>query len=90
MVILKYCILGKFGGEKVGQIWRIICDLPTKTIQISTYNYNLGVGSIHLSNFFCQMLKTSKFAKLSPCQTFPLYGTLWYISHKKCFDISQP
>jgi len=45
-----------------------------KTIQISTYNYNLLAESIHSPNFFCQMLKTSKFVKLSPHQTFPLYS----------------
>jgi len=48
----------------------------TKTIQISTYNYNLLAESIYLPDFFCQMLKTSKLAKLSPRQTFLLYSTL--------------
>jgi len=46
----------------------------TKTIQISTYNYNLLAESIHSPNFFCQILEMSKFAKLYLCQTFPLYS----------------
>jgi len=41
-----------------------------------TISYNLLAESIHLPSFFCQMLKTSKFAKLLSCQTFPLYSTL--------------
>jgi len=62
-------IAGKFG--KFGES-SVICQ--TKTTQISTCNYDLLAESIHLPNFFCQMLKTSKFAKFYPHQTFPLYG----------------
>jgi len=58
--------MGKFGESSVIH--------QTKTIQISTYNYNLLAESIHSPNFFCQMFKMSKFAKLYPHQTFPLYG----------------
>jgi len=50
----------KFGGE-FGKSQAI---RQTKTIQISTYNYNLLAGSIPSPNFFCQILKASKFAKL--------------------------
>jgi len=62
MEIQIYCIAGKFGefGES-----SMICQ--TKTIQISTYYYNLLAESIYLPNFFRQILKTSKFAKLSRC-----------------------
>jgi len=63
-------IAGKFG--KFGKL-PLFCQ--TKTIQISTYNYNLLAESIHSPNFFCQMFKMCKFAKLLPCQTFPLYST---------------
>jgi len=49
---VEYCIAGKFGGEKVWQIWQIILDSPNQTIQISTYNYNLLAESIHLPNTF--------------------------------------
>jgi len=64
-----YRIVGKFG--KLGESSAI---RQTKTIQISTYNYNLLAESIHSPNFFCQMLKTSEFAKPYSRQTFPLYG----------------
>jgi len=66
---LNYHIAGKLG--EFGESSMIF---QTKTIQISTYNYNLLAESIHLPNFFCQMLEMSKFAKLYPCPTFPLYG----------------
>jgi len=42
-----YCIAGKFGEFSESSVIR-----QTKTIQISTYNYNLLVESIHLLNFF--------------------------------------
>ena len=67
-----YCIAGKFG--EIGELF-MICQ--TKTIQISTYNYNLLAESIHSPNFFCQMLEMSKFAKLYPCQTLPPYDTIY-------------
>jgi len=67
----RYCIAGKFG--KFGES-RAICQ--TKIIQISTYNYNLLAESIHSPNFFCQMFKTSKFAKLYSHQAFLLYSIL--------------
>jgi len=66
-----YRIAGKFGEFGKSSMIR-----QTKPIQTSTYNYNLLAESIHSPNFFCQMLKTRKFAKLYPCQTFPLYGTV--------------
>jgi len=50
-------------GRKFGESFVIH---QTKAMQISTYNYNLLAESIHLPNFFHQMLKTSKFAKPSP------------------------
>ena len=33
-----------------------------------------GESSVIRQTFFRQMLRKSKFAKVSPCQTFPLYG----------------
>jgi len=68
---LYYHIAGKFGEFGKSSV---ICQ--TKTIQISTYNYNLSTEFIHLPNFFCQMLETSKFAKLYPCYT--LLDILYY------------
>ena len=35
---------------------------------------NLLADLLIRQTFFCQMLEKSQFAKLSPCQTFPLYG----------------
>jgi len=58
----------------------------TKIIKISTYNYNLLAESIHSPNFFCQMLKTSKFTKLYTHQTFLLYGSVCPIGIEKLFD----
>jgi len=62
-------------GRKFGEFGESSVIRQTKTTQISTYNYNLLAESIHSPNFFRQMLETSKFAKLYPCQTFPLYGS---------------
>jgi len=61
-------------GRKFGEFGESPVIRQTKTIQISTYNYNLLAESIHSPNFFCQMLKTGKFTKLFHCQTFPLDG----------------
>jgi len=54
--IASYHIAGKFGESSLIR--------QTKSIQISTYNYNLLDESIHSPNFFRQMIKTSEFAKL--------------------------
>ena len=40
---------------------------------VITINYLLADLLIR-QTFFCQMLETSQFAKLSPCQSFSLYG----------------
>jgi len=61
-------------GRKFGEFGDLSVIHQTKTIQTSTYNYNLLAESIHSPNFFHQMLEMSKFAKLYPCQTFPLYS----------------
>jgi len=58
----KYVVPGKFGKFAIGKSSLIH---QTKTIQISTYNYNLLAESIDLPNFFHQMVKTSKFATFS-------------------------
>jgi len=62
-------------GRKFGKFGKLQMIHQTKTIQISTYKYNPLAESIHLPNFFCQMLKMSKFAKLYTYQTFLLYGS---------------
>jgi len=69
MQYVKYHIAGKFGKFGESSIIR-----QTKTIQISTYNYNLCLNLFIRQTFYCQMLKTSKFVKLYPCQNFLLYG----------------
>jgi len=61
-------------GRKFGEFGESSLIRQTRTIQISTYSYNLLAEAIHSPNFFGQMLKTSKFTKLSSHQTFPLYG----------------
>jgi len=70
-------------GRKFGEFGESSMIRQTKTIQISTYNYNLLAESIHSANFFCQMFKMSKFTKFLPCQTFPLYGI------NSCSDLSS-
>ena len=65
MIHFTYCIAWKFGKSFM------ICQ--TKTILISTYNNNLLADLLIRQTFFRQRLKQSKFAKLYPCQTFPLY-----------------
>jgi len=52
-------------GRKFGEFGESSLIWQTKTIQISSYNYNLLAESIHLPKFFCLTLKASKFAKLS-------------------------
>jgi len=68
-------------GRKFGKFGESSVIRQTKTIQISTYDYNLLAESIHFPNFFCQMLKTSKFTKLYPHQTFPLYSIVKEMAH---------
>jgi len=63
-------------GRKFGEFGKSQAIHQTNFIQISTHNYNLSAESIHLPNFFRQMLKTSKFTKLYSHQTFLLYG-IW-------------
>jgi len=60
-------------GRKFGKFGELSVIRQTKTIQISTYNYNLLAESIHSPAFFRQMLETSKFAKLSRYVVFE-YG----------------
>jgi len=67
--VSMYHIAGKFGEFDKSSL---ICQ--TKTIQISTYNYNLWQNLFIRQTFFRQMLKMNIFAKLSPHKTFPLYG----------------
>jgi len=57
-LLKTYHIAGKFGEFGKSSVIH-----QTKTIQISTYDYNLLAEFIHSPNFFHQMLKTS--------QTFP-------------------
>ena len=60
-VNMHYSIVGKFG--KYGEL-SMICQ--TKTIQISTYNYNNLLADVLIcQTFFRQILKKSQFAKLS-------------------------
>jgi len=67
--------VGSLAGRKFGEFGKSSMIRQTKTIQISTYNYNLLAEYIHSPNFFCQMRETSEFTKLYIHQTFPLYGT---------------
>jgi len=62
-------------GRKFDEFGKLSLIRQTKTIQISTYIYNLLAEFIHLPHFFHQMLKTSKFAKLLSRQTLLLYGS---------------
>jgi len=69
-------------GRKFGKFGESSMIHQTKTIQISTYNYNLLAETIDLPNFFPQMLKPSKFAKLSLRQTFPPYSNQIFLWHR--------
>jgi len=79
-MIMSYHIAGKPGGENFGEFGESSVIRQTKTIQISTYNYNLLAECNHSPNFFHQMLKRSKFTKFSPCQTLLLYGNYNYVA----------
>ena len=78
-IICIYCILGKFGKSS------LICQ--TKTIEISTYNYNLL--SIYSPNFFCQMLNLPNIlpAKLPAIWYLPLYYTTVEVVYKVIFHV---
>jgi len=52
-----YCKAGKFGGRKFGEFGKSFLIRQIKTIQISTYSYNLFAEPIHLPNFFDKFSK---------------------------------
>jgi len=70
-------------GRKFGEFGKSSMIRQIKTIQIFTYNYNLLAESIHLPNLFCQMLKMSKFARLSHYMVLiePNHSCLMIISY---------
>jgi len=71
MKVDKYHI-ESLAGRKFGELRAIF---QTKTIQISTYNYNLLADeSIHSPNLFSPNLLRTEFTKLYAHQTFLLYG----------------
>jgi len=53
----SYHIVGKFGRERFGKFGESSMIRQTKTIQISTYNYNLLAEAIHSPNFFAKCSK---------------------------------
>ena len=59
-------------GESLANL--VNCPLFAKLKLVLTTN-NLLADLLIRQTFFRQMLETSQFAKLSPCQTFPLYGS---------------
>ena len=75
-----YCIAEKFGGGKFGKFGELSAICQTKLVL--TIN-NLLADLLIRQTLFCQMLETSQFAKHSPHQTFPLYGTR-YTESKTC------
>jgi len=68
--------MGKGQGHTMNQKQKQINKGANQKVRLAKRRHPLFflAESIHSPNFFCQMLKTSKFAKLFHCQTFPLYG----------------
>ena len=66
-----YCIAGNFAGEKFGEFGK--SSVIRQTNLVLTID-NLLADLLIRQTFFRQMLEKSQFAKLSPRQTFPLYG----------------
>ena len=58
-------------GGKFGELGELSAIRQTKLVLIIN---NLLADLLIHQTFFCQMLKMSQFAKLSPRQTFLLYG----------------
>ena len=73
-----YCIAGKFGR---GKVWGIDSSraFGKKVWQINISTNRLLIISTNLDGF--SLANHGRFAKCSPCQTFPLYdnGELHYI-----------
>ena len=76
----KYHIAGKFDGGKFGKFGK--SSVIHQTNLVLTIDNLLADLLIH-QTFFHQILEKSQFAKLSPCQTFPLYGI------KECTQIAS-
>jgi len=53
-------------GRKFGEFGKSQAIRQTKTIQISTYNYNLLVESIHSPNFFAKCSKRVNLPNFTP------------------------
>ena len=66
MIMGSYCVAGKLG--KFGESLMIRQTNLVLTID------NLLANLLIRRTFFRQMFEKSQFAKLSLCQTFPLYG----------------
>jgi len=79
-------------GENLGNLanhpWFAKLKPSKFLLTILTFWLNLFI----CQTFFCQMIKMNKFAKLSPCQTFLLYGTLLLriITHGLKQGITRP
>ena len=70
-----YRIVRKFGGGKFDKFGKLSVIHQTKTIQIIVLTINNLLAALLIcQTFFRQRLEQSQFAKLSPHQTFPLYG----------------
>ena len=73
---MYYCIVGKFGGERLAN-WLFSNFWQKKVWQINGSANRLLIESINLYGFsLANHGWFAKFAKLSPCQTFPLYGNI--------------
>ena len=61
-------------AEKFGEFGELSVICQSKLVLI---NKNLLADLLIRQTFFHQMLKKSQLAKLSPRQTFPLYGSIF-------------
>jgi len=60
--------------RKFGEFGKLQVICQTKTIQISTYNYNLLAESIHSPNFFAKAFEDLIHQTLHP----PNFPNIWY------------
>ena len=70
-------------GENIGKFGESFVICQTKTIQIIN---NLLADLLIHQTFFHQMLKKNQFAKLSPRQIFPLYGSFCLTSRHSLLE----
>ena len=85
---MSYRIAGKFGGQNVWRIYSFQAFGEKKVWRINRSAKGLSMVTTNLDGFsLANRIRFAKFAKLSPRQTFPLYGMFEFvILHSLCLN----